>query len=401
VALAITPQYCQAQGSATAQVLSDAERALLFPDRDRIEQGRTVAEAACGQCHGMDGISDSPGKPHLAGQRTVYLHRVLKAYISDQRPDETRQHSSSFLNEEALLAVSVYYASLPPARQPEDSEKAMPPENLGDDPFTGIKPALKKCNRCHGDTGNSKAGGMPNLTAQDPDYFESSMKAYLDGGRKHKLMQKLVAALDEATIREMGVYYAVQEPLATETVGDGDAEAGRAASEPCASCHGADGNASGADMPSLAGQDARYFSKAMQAYKKGEREHEAMFNAADPLNDQQISDMATFYASQQPAQRSFRKPLTSAEWIERCDRCHGLDGNSSDPRFPMLAGQDAVYLKNVLRAYADQDRGDSIMHAMSNPLSESDVERIVAYYASQEAKAVVYMRLPCEDDGAN
>jgi len=92
-----------------------------------------------------------------------------------------------------------------------------------------------------------------------------------------------------------------------------------------------------------------------------------------------------------------RVPFTSAEWIKRCERCHGLDGNSSDPRFPMLAGQDAAYLKKALQAYTEKGNGSAAMHAMANPLSASDVERIVEYYAAQEPKSVMYMQLPCED----
>jgi cytochrome c553 len=46
--------------------------------------------------------------------------------------------------------------------------------------------------------------------------------------------------------------------------------------------------------------------------------------------------------------RNTRTPLTTAEWIERCERCHGIDGNSTDPRFPMLAGQEKTYLASAL-----------------------------------------------------
>jgi len=82
----------------------------------------------------------------------------------------------------------------------------------------------------------------------------------------------------------------------------------------------------------------------------------------------------------------------------RCERCHGLDGNSSDPRFPMLAGQDETYLSNSLKAYANGERRNSTMFAMAAPLSAMDVERIAAYFSSQQPKAVIYMQLPCEDD---
>ena len=108
-------------------------------------------------------------------------------------------------------------------------------------------------------------------------------------------------------------------------------------------------------------------------------------------------DLATYYAAQEPVRRDVRAPLKSNEWIARCERCHGIGGNSNDPRFPMLAGQDASYLKKTLIAKsANEDSGT--MHAMAGPLSSMDIERIGNYFESQQPKAVVYIQMPCEDD---
>ena len=224
------------------------------------------------------------------------------------------------------------------------------------------------------------------------------MMGYLDGSRNHRLMKKFAGALDEATIRDMGVFYAVQEPMRTQTQGDGDVNVGRRLSEDCSSCHGDGGNANKADMPSLAGQDAKYFVKAMKQYRDGKRQHAKMFEAAEKLSEQDMIDLATYYAAQEPARRDVRTPLKSTEWIARCARCHGIDGNSSDPRFPMLAGQDLSYLKSTLKTYSAGGRSTSAMHAMADPLSAMDIERIANYFASQQPKAVVYIQLPCGDD---
>jgi len=224
------------------------------------------------------------------------------------------------------------------------------------------------------------------------------MQAYRNGDRGHRLMQKLVAELDDDTLLKMGTFYAVQEPRRTETTGDGNPDLGQSLTEGCANCHGADGNPSGANMPTLAGQDARYFVKAMVAYKEGKRSHQKMFEAVEGLSEADVENLAAYYAGQEPVRRSVRTPLTTAEWITRCERCHGIEGNSSDPRFPMLAGQERAYLTSALQAYAGTARGDSAMHAMSAPLSETDIETIVEYYATSQPKSVVYMQLPCEDE---
>lgn len=383
--------------SASVQAITETEHQALFPSRDMIEHGRIAAEANCAHCHGMDGISDVAGKPSLAGQRTVYLYRVLKAFQSGERNDEQNLHSD-FLNDQALLSTAVYYGNLSPAKSAHSSAVNEAVVNAEDDPFFSIRDSMRKCAKCHGETGNASRAGMPSLTAQAPEYFVTSMMSYVDGSRSHKLMERLVGQLDEATIRAMGVFYAVQEPLQSDTRGEGDAEAGRRLAQECAGCHGEDGNANKASMPTLAGQDAKYFIKGMNHYKNGERNHQKMFEAVERLSEQDMIDLASFYAQQTPRRRNVRMPLRSTEWIARCERCHGIDGNSSDPRFPMLAGQDKTYLMSALRSYASEARTSPTMHAMSNPLSASDIELIAEYFASQQPKATVYMRLPCMED---
>jgi cytochrome c553 len=387
-----------AQAAALNQPIQEDEREILFPSRNLIEFGRTAAEANCAGCHGIDGISDAEGKPHLAGQRPVYLYRVLKAFQSGERRDENNDHNA-FLNEQALLSTAVYYASLDPViveqRSTEGEENSEQDEVPVDDPFFRIREPMAKCVKCHGETGNATRAGMPSLTAQDPEYFFTSMMSYVDGSRNHRLMGRLVGDLDEETIREMGVFYAVQEPVKTEHPGEGDANVGRRLAEPCESCHGADGNAKQASMPTLAGQDAKYFIKGMTHYKDGNRQHKKMFEAVEGLSEQDMIDMATYYANETPRRRDVRMPLKSAEWIVRCERCHGIDGNSSDPRYPMLAGQEEVYLATNIKSYATGEREATTMHAMTDPLSALDIQRIAAYFASQQPRAAVFMHLPC------
>ena len=385
------------QSQPLTEPIEEKERTALFPSAVMINQGREVAETVCASCHGMDGVSDSEGKPHLAGQRAVYLYRAQQAYHAGARNDETKKHNG-FLNDTALLSVAAYYASLAPAPKFETMDAAEPADIPEEDPFLSIRGAMKKCIKCHDETGNSEGSGMPNLTAQDPEYFLTSMMGYVDGSRSHKLMKKLVGRLDEVSIRDMGVFYAVQEPVRTQTQGEGDFNVGRRISEDCESCHGDDGNAKKAKMPTLAGQDAKYFIKAMKQYKDGKRQHKKMFEAVEQLSEQDMTDLATYYAVQEPVQRDVRAPLKSTEWIARCERCHGIDGNSNDPRFPMLAGQDETYLRKALKAYATEERNNTTMHAMADPLNSMDIERLGAYFASQQAKAVVYIQLPCGDD---
>ena len=116
IVLLLFPITCWPQGSAATDPINALERSALSPPASMIELGKNVAGTTCASCHGINGVSTQPGIPHLAGQRTVYLHRVLQAYQSRERHNDAMNHATGFLNEEALLAVAAYYAALAPAR---------------------------------------------------------------------------------------------------------------------------------------------------------------------------------------------------------------------------------------------------------------------------------------------
>lgn len=70
-----------------------------------------------------------------------------------------------------------------------------------------------------------------------------------------------------------------------------------------------------------------------------------------------------------------------------CASCHGPRGNSQQPKFPRLAGQQAPYLAIQLRNFRGQTRGDSdaiaYMWGMSAELSDDTIEALAKYYSSQ------------------
>lgn len=87
---------------------------------------------------------------------------------------------------------------------------------------------------------------------------------------------------------------------------DGHVEAGRKLAatknaetgQSCLDCHGADGNKPiDPTYPKLGGQYASYLEHALQAYRKGDREHALMGSQAKGLDDQQIADLGAYFAS--------------------------------------------------------------------------------------------------------
>jgi len=74
---------------------------------------------------------------------------------------------------------------------------------------------------------------------------------------------------------------------------------------------------------------------------------------------------------------------------EACQACHGTDGNSENPAFPVIAGQYASYLEHALEAYTTGERTNAIMQGFAATLSEQDREDLAAFYASQKGLKVV------------
>ncbi len=78
---------------------------------------------------------------------------------------------------------------------------------------------------------------------------------------------------------------------------DGDAKAGRQKALQCQTCHGLDGQAKLPEAPNLAGQTAVYLAKALQDYRGGARKNDMMSLVARNLQDDDIADLAAYYAA--------------------------------------------------------------------------------------------------------
>lgn len=65
-----------------------------------------------------------------------------------------------------------------------------------------------------------------------------------------------------------------------------------------------------------------------------------------------------------------------------CAGCHGMNGKSSMPNNPNLAGQKEAYLVKAIKAYRDGGRKDPMMSSMAAGLSDADIADLAAFYAS-------------------
>ncbi|MBM4197072.1 MAG: cytochrome c [Gammaproteobacteria bacterium] len=80
-------------------------------------------------------------------------------------------------------------------------------------------------------------------------------------------------------------------------------------------------------------------------------------------------------------------PGRGAQLAGVCAPCHGIDGVSPAPSFPILAGQHAVYLESAIRAYRDKQRPDPVMGASVLTMSDQDIADVAAYYESRKGLA--------------
>ncbi|WP_218753135.1 c-type cytochrome [Vibrio parahaemolyticus] len=181
----------------------------------------------------------------------------------------------------------------------------------------------------------------------------------------------------------------------------GNIEAGKAKSQTCVACHGADGNSTIAMYPKLAGQHAKYLEKQLKDLKLGMtsggkqgRYDPVMSGMAMPLSDEDIADLAAYYSSLPTSESSTPedvvakgKVLYTAGDTERgltaCMACHGPRGNGTElSGFPKISGQHADYIKAQLEKFRDGNRGNdmnAMMRDIAKKMTDEDIEVLSKY----------------------
>ncbi|MFZ5602602.1 MAG: c-type cytochrome [Pseudomonadota bacterium] len=183
----------------------------------------------------------------------------------------------------------------------------------------------------------------------------------------------------------------------------GDATAGQAKAAVCGACHGADGNSMVPNFPKLAGQGERYLVKQLQDIKSGARQVPEMAGITPGLSDQDMADLAAFYAGQKvkvgaadPAlvelgQKLYRGGSAEAG-VTACAACHGANGlGMPEAGFPALSGQHSTYIETQLKAFRAAGREDAegkrrtndgetkMMQATAARLSDNDIKALSSY----------------------
>jgi len=174
----------------------------------------------------------------------------------------------------------------------------------------------------------------------------------------------------------------------------GSVEAGQAKSAPCVACHGVDGNSVNPEWPSLAGQHESYLIKHLNLFRSGARQNVLMTPMAAGLSDEDIADLAAYFAAQSPqgleaepsklqlGEKIYRAGKLKAA-VAACIACHGPTGAGNPAAaYPSLKGQHATYTAAQLLAYRSGERvsdPNQMMRNIASGLTDAEIEAVASY----------------------
>ncbi len=176
----------------------------------------------------------------------------------------------------------------------------------------------------------------------------------------------------------------------------GDAAKGQAKAAACAACHGADGNSTNPDWPKVAGQHPKYVEKQLMDFKAGRRVNAMMTGMVAPLSEQDMADLAAFYAAKAPTggfaseervalgEKIYRGG-NAATGVPACMSCHGPTG-AGDPlgAIPALSGQHAKYIAAQLIAFREGERSNdpkAMMRDVARWMTREEIQAVAEYVA--------------------
>ena len=162
----------------------------------------------------------------------------------------------------------------------------------------------------------------------------------------------------------------------------------------CAKCHGDAGVSDDPDDVNIAGLRDSYIYKQLKDYQDGNRDDRDMLKRVKDLDDQQMADLAGWFASLAPAPAAVDQNIDPAilrlvfrgdpeRLLKACASCHGRDGRGGQFDHPALAGQYPDYLIYTMTEFKVSDRTNDIysrMRIIAEALTEAEIEALAGYY---------------------
>ncbi len=182
-----------------------------------------------------------------------------------------------------------------------------------------------------------------------------------------------------------------------QRIGTGDATAGKkkTQAENCQECHGVNGISSSPSFPKLAGQYAEYIVKQLKDFQTGRRKHPIMNVMAEGLTENDLADIAAYFASNPTMQgdgtggNQFAMDIFTRGDMTRnilpCQSCHGEAGkgkSSPAETRPVIGGQHRIYLREQLRNWRNGARNNSpngVMNIIAKSLNDTEIDSLSNY----------------------
>jgi cytochrome c553 len=182
--------------------------------------------------------------------------------------------------------------------------------------------------------------------------------------------------------------------LSTSALPAPSIEAGATKAATCQACHGANGNSTNPEWPSLAGIGADYIVEQLKNFKDGKRANPIMMPMAASLTADDMADIGMYFDSLpntgleadpsywQAGEKLYRGG-DAARGIPACMACHGPTAKGNEPaKFPALRGQQSTYVIKQLNDYASGTRStgpNGIMQTVAKRLSAEDIRNLASY----------------------
>lgn len=172
------------------------------------------------------------------------------------------------------------------------------------------------------------------------------------------------------------------------------AKGGAISSQVCAACHTADGSRGSPANPILQGQHAEYLAKQLTEFKSGKRKNPVMSGMAAPLSDDDVRNVAAFYASKaaKPGFAKNKDTVALGEKIYRggiaernvpaCAACHGPTGAGIPAQYPRIGGQHGDYVEAQMTAFRGGARANGpMMVAIAAKMNDKEIKAVSDYVA--------------------
>jgi cytochrome c553 len=198
---------------------------------------------------------------------------------------------------------------------------------------------------------------------------------------------------------------------------EGNISSGKEKAAACVSCHGDNGNSLVSSFPKLAQQHSSYLIKQLKAFKSGARQNPMMSSIAMGLTDEDMLDIAAYYADQEVSANELpvlddededQKPAATeggkkadgndkiqtiihqgsdlyrngdlTREVSACIACHGPFGEGNKPAgYPLLKSQHADYLIKTLTDYKNDTRSnnpENIMHMIAKKMTDEEIKAV-------------------------